>query len=91
MPYTRFDNNSEVVGCYRSSNDTLEAGLQQLLQAIQNSEFIDESLLNDVQMQVLPHAQEAWRLLCQALDDFDFDKAKIQLSQLKKQLSELNH
>ncbi|SEA96676.1 PAS domain-containing protein [Marinobacterium iners] len=82
---------NEVVGCYRSSNDTLEADLQQLLQAIQNSEFIDESLLNNVEKQVLPYAQDAWRRLCQALDDFDFDKAKIQLSQLKKLLSELHH
>jgi CheY-like chemotaxis protein/HPt (histidine-containing phosphotransfer) domain-containing protein len=67
---------------------TLHEPLERMLAAIRNSEFIDEARLQPLGRQLPAFAQERWRSIIRAVDDFDFELAAGLLSQLLNELQE---
>ena len=71
-----------------ADDQTLLGELEQILYAIENSEFIDDAQLRLLSQQIPVSLQPDWRLLCQALDAFDYEQAKLQLKQFLQKLSQ---
>lgn len=66
---------------------TLHAELSRLLEAVNNSEYIDDALLTRLAQQLPPANQAAWLAITQALESFDFDQASQELTALIQTLT----
>ncbi|MBE0506849.1 MAG: response regulator [Marinospirillum sp.] len=72
-----------------AKNQNLEVVLQALQKAVQNSEFIGDAELTALGEQLPAACQSPWLELSRALDNFDFEQADQQLTQLLDQVQRM--
>jgi len=66
------------------------AALEQLLDAVQRSEFIDEARLEQLGLQLPDDLQPLWQRIVRALDSFDFPQAALLVEQVLSALRARN-